>query len=119
MYVGVLHSEQELFHLPEDLPALGPVELTGLLVQHGEKLGVLPARVVPGSRPIDGVDHALHAGDEKGKPLTEITFVAGGTQQLSVLRIVVPDDQPSGVYTGAIVDMKTGEPGGHLILRLF
>ncbi|PPQ26599.1 hypothetical protein [Rhodopila globiformis] len=63
--------------------------------------------------------HALHAVDRKSDPLTGITFIPGGMQQPSALRIEVPDDQPPGVYTGAVVDALTGESGGHLILRLF
>jgi hypothetical protein len=61
----------------------------------------------------------LHAGDGKSQGLRDIAFVAGGAQNLSMLRIVVPDEQPPGLYTGAVVDMMTGEPGGHVALRLF
>jgi hypothetical protein len=74
---------------------------------------------MPAPRGFAPVVHALYAGDGQSKALTDIAFVAGGTQRMSALRIVVPDDQPPGVYTGAVVDMMTGEPGGHLILRLF
>jgi hypothetical protein len=74
---------------------------------------------LPIPRSFTPVVRALHASDGRSKPLTDTTFVAGGTRGLSVLRIVVPDDQPAGVYTGAVVDMMTDEPGGYLILRLF
>ena len=54
----------------------------------------------------------LYAIDGLSPPLTQISFTAGA------LKVEIPDDQPPGTYTGAIIDDKTHEPRGTLSVRL-
>ena len=58
--------------------------------------------LVPGLYPLDG----------EGPPLARIAFADGA------LRIEIPDDQPPGTYTGAVIDPTTREPCGTLSVRL-
>lgn len=60
---------------------------------------------------------ALHAMDP-GKPaLTGVSFVrdAGGGL---VLRILVPEEHPAGVYNGVIAELESGEARGTLSVRI-
>jgi len=55
---------------------------------------------------------------EPGKPpLTDVAFEPVSDGGL-VLRIRVPDTQPAGIYTGALVDRDTGQPRGTLSVSL-
>jgi hypothetical protein len=59
----------------------------------------------------------LYASDRSLLPLDKLHFVVKeGTRP--VLVVEVPDDQPLGTYTGAIVDEKTHEPGGSVCVRI-
>ena len=55
----------------------------------------------------------LHAADAKLPALTDVRFMLGSEGGLAVV-IDLPDGQPAGTYTGAIVDMETNLPGGTL-----
>ena len=59
----------------------------------------------------------LFASDRSLLPLDNLHFVVKeGTRP--VLVVEVPDNQPLGTYTGAIVDEKTHEPGGSVCVRV-
>lgn len=59
----------------------------------------------------------LYASDRSFAPLDKLHFVVKeGTRP--VLVVEVPDGQPLGTYTGAIVDEKTHEPGGSVCVRV-
>jgi hypothetical protein len=59
----------------------------------------------------------LHSADRSKEPLRDVHFRMGDGQR-HVLVVHVPDQHPSGVYTGAIVDSKTNEPGGFVSVRV-
>jgi hypothetical protein len=59
---------------------------------------------------------ALYSNDPKAPPLTKIRFDVRDSQL--VLVIAVPDDQPSGTYAGAIVDMETNVAGGFISVTI-
>ena len=59
----------------------------------------------------------LHSADRDKEPLRDVHFRAGDGQR-HVLVVNIPDEHPSGVYTGAIVDSKTNEPGGYVSVRV-
>ena len=50
--------------------------------------------------------------------LTDVAFVQGGDAGPPTLRVRVPEDQPPGVYAGAVVDGDSGEPLGTLTARV-
>jgi hypothetical protein len=59
----------------------------------------------------------LHSADRTKEPLRDIHFVAREGLR-PVLVVNIPDDHPHGVYTGAIVDSQTHEPGGYISVRV-
>ena len=59
----------------------------------------------------------LHSADRTKEPLRDIRFVVREGQR-PVLVVNIPDNHPSGVYTGAIVDSQTHEPGGFISVRV-
>lgn len=62
--------------------------------------------------------HGLRAIDPDKPPLTDVSFLPGGNNGCSSLRIAIPDGHPSGVYSGVIVDCETGESRGTLSIRI-
>lgn len=62
--------------------------------------------------------HGLRAIDPDKPPLTDVSFVPGGTNGCGSLRIAIPDGHPSGLYSGVIVDRETGESRGTLSIRI-
>ena len=59
----------------------------------------------------------LYASDRSVTPLDKLHFVVKeGTRPVFVVE--VPDNQPPGTYTGAIVDEKSHEPGGSVCVRI-
>jgi hypothetical protein len=62
--------------------------------------------------------HGLHAVDPGKPPLTDITFVPGENHSNGTLRISIPELQPSGIYSGVIVDRKKGETWGTLSVQI-
>ena len=59
----------------------------------------------------------LHSADKTKAPLKDVHFVFRDGSR-PVLVVDIPDDQPHGVYHGAIVDSKTHEPGGFISVRV-
>jgi hypothetical protein len=56
---------------------------------------------------------------EPGQPsITDITFREAPAGGRAKLRVVVPDNQAPGIYSGAIVNRRTGEPLGTLTVRI-
>ncbi len=51
-------------------------------------------------------------------PLTGVHFRLSPDKRRAVLHVPVPDKQPSGTYSGPIVDAATGKPGGTLVVQL-
>jgi len=49
-------------------------------------------------------------------PLVGVSFVAGGAGV--VLRILVPDEHPAGVYNGVIAELESGEARGTICVRI-
>lgn len=62
--------------------------------------------------------HPLRAPEVGKAPLTRVSFApAGDGNDLSV-RIRVPDDQPAGIYSGAIYSLENGRAEGTLTLEI-
>jgi hypothetical protein len=57
--------------------------------------------------------------DSTKSPLKDISFSPNSEPRRRALRIMVPDDQPAGNYTAAIVDRQTGVPGGLLYITVY
>jgi hypothetical protein len=51
------------------------------------------------------------------RPITTATIDADPSGGAS-LRVVVPDDQPAGVYYGVLVDTGSGRPAGTVTLTV-
>lgn len=62
--------------------------------------------------------HALRAVDPAKPPLSGISFVSAQNHGCSTLRILIPDDQPPGLYSGVVVDREKGETQGTLSVRI-
>jgi hypothetical protein len=81
-----------------------------------------PSRVAidlePGAALAELAVRALLGADENAAPLTRISLDKGTEGGPLVLRVVVPDDQASGVYTGVVVDRSTNAPRGTLSVTL-
>lgn len=60
----------------------------------------------------------LRALDASKPPLTDIAFERDPSNEIVSVRIRVPDGQPSGVYTGVVVDRETGQARGTLSVRV-
>lgn len=81
-----------------------PVELT---------ISALPRLDPPAALAIAG----LHSLDTTAPPIRQVLFgvrADGGVE----VQIVVPDDQPTGAYSGAIVDLLSQQPIGMLSVRV-
>jgi hypothetical protein len=59
----------------------------------------------------------LYSADRTKKPLEGVHFAFRDGSR-PVLVVDIPDGHPHGVYTGAIVDSKTHEPGGFISVRV-
>jgi hypothetical protein len=59
-----------------------------------------------------------HGIDETKPVLTDISFVFDASSGAMIVRILIPDSQPPGVYSGVIVGRETGEPLGTLSVRI-
>jgi hypothetical protein len=59
----------------------------------------------------------LQSADRSKEPLRDVHFKVGEGQR-HVLVVNIPDEHPNGVYSGAIVDSKTNEPGGFVSVRV-
>jgi hypothetical protein len=77
-----------------------------------------PAQVTldltPASPRFVPVVHALHSGTSGQPPLTDVKFKLAPDGASGLLVVTLPEDCPSGIYTGAIVDSATRAPGGTL-----
>jgi hypothetical protein len=70
--------------------------------------------------PVDGSRLSaqdLRASGSGKPPLTDVAFEPVSDGGL-VLRIRVPETQPPGIYTGAVIDRDTGQPRGTLSVSL-
>lgn len=61
---------------------------------------------------------ALNSVDPKKPAFTDITFVPCESPGKTKLRIRVPESQPSGTYSGVIVNRESGETRGTLSIRI-
>lgn len=81
-----------------------------------------PARVSLELRPsADGrrlMTHGLRAVDPNRPPLTDVSFLPSHDHESATLRIVVPESQPPGIYSGVIVDCDKGESYGTLSVHI-
>ncbi len=87
-----------------------------------EVASVRPARVAldltPGADPATLATAGLHAMEAGRPPITEVAFIPGGAGERPVLSIRVPATAAPGIYAGAIVDRKNGEPRGAISLKV-
>lgn len=60
---------------------------------------------------------ALRSLDASLEPLTDV-HVEYEEDRPVKLRVVVPDDQPTSVYTGLVVDSESNDPKGSISLRI-
>jgi hypothetical protein len=60
----------------------------------------------------------LRAVDENKPPLNGISLTPETTRDALTLRIPIPDAHPPGIYSGVIVDGKSGETRGTLSVRI-
>jgi hypothetical protein len=60
----------------------------------------------------------LNAVDPKKPTLTDISFVPDEISGGVKLRLEVPESQPTGAYSGVIVDRESGETRGTLSIRI-
>jgi hypothetical protein len=74
--------------------------------------------VEPSPQPYTPFVHALHAPDRKVAPLTSIAFQKSPKSNMPVLLLKIPPKQPSGLYTGVVVDRDTNQPRGTLTVRV-
>jgi len=61
---------------------------------------------------------ALYAADPTIRPLKGVSFLLGPESAIPVVQVKIPDDQPPGTYTGAVVDRTTNEPKGTLCISI-
>jgi len=61
---------------------------------------------------------ALHSAESEKTPLTDVSFVAGTDELPARLRVVIPESQPAGVYSGLILDSESSQAKGTLSLKL-
>src|SRR5262249_41012829 len=66
--IGVLLGQEKGRHLTQECPALVPVHLPRLLVQHLQEFCMLPARVIPAPRTIDDGPAAYSAAGTAETP---------------------------------------------------
>jgi hypothetical protein len=85
-----------------DLVCRRPLEVAVEIPQHSANL------VTPGLHALDGNKPALKA----------VSFLTDDGDGRMRLRIVVPEDQEAGVYSGVIVDRTSGELRGTLTVRI-
>lgn len=87
-----------------------------------EVASVRPARVTldlaPGADPATLATAGLHALEAGRPPLAEVAFIPSGAGGRPVLSIRVPASAAPGIYAGAIVDRRNGEPRGALSLKV-
>ena len=74
--------------------------------------------VEPSPQPYTPFVHALHAPDRRVPPLTSIAFQKSPKSNMPVLLLKIPSKQPSGLYTGVVVDSDTNQPRGTLTVRV-
>jgi hypothetical protein len=74
--------------------------------------------VEPSPQPYTPFVHALHAPERNVPPLTSIAFQKSPKSNMPVLLLKIPLNQPSGLYTGVVVDRETNQPRGTLTVRV-
>jgi hypothetical protein len=74
--------------------------------------------VEPSPQPYTPFVHALHAPERNVPPLTSIAFQKSPKSNMPVLLLKIPLKQPSGLYTGVVVDRETNQPRGTLTVRV-
>ena len=63
--------------------------------------------------------HVLNAPHSLGiPPLTDITFRWDPESSISIVELKIPDNQPSALYTGVVVDSKTNQARGTLSVQV-
>jgi len=73
------------------------------------------------SAPLNGCAlgvHGLFALDPSRPPLQDIGFHSDGTEAVTTLKIRIPPGQPTGTYTGAVIDAATNQPRGTLTVHI-
>ena len=79
------------------------------------------ARAVPmqvAERPSSLVTAGFHPLGTGQPPITKVTFTVSGDGQGIVALIEMPENQPSGRYTGTVCDASTGEPVAALTIEV-
>jgi hypothetical protein len=62
--------------------------------------------------------HDLRAPELDVPRITGVTIEAVPEEERVAIRLRIPDDQPSGIYNGIILDERTGLPRGTLCVRI-
>jgi hypothetical protein len=103
----------------EPAPGGAPVETTGAVVEVRSPRPVevsLELRPQSADRPL--VVHELRSVARDAPRLSDVSLRAGTGGKPPRLRLRVPQEQPTGVYSGAIVDAETSRPWGTLCVRV-
>jgi len=73
--------------------------------------------VRPGAVQRSLIVHTLRAVDSS-KPALSATVVPNGDEGVLCLRVHVPDDQPTGIYSGLLIDQRSSLPVGAVSVRV-
>jgi hypothetical protein len=97
--------------------AAPPAGVVAVEVQSSRPLRVR-VELKPGGERRALATHGLQALEPDKPALVDVAFVADRDSDRPVLRLRVPDGQPPGVYSGVVLDARSGEPLGTLTARL-
>jgi hypothetical protein len=74
--------------------------------------------LVPHTNATKLITSGLHSIVPDCPPIKDVTFIVDSHSHRPVVRIRVPDDQPTGSYNAVIVDADSGDPRGTITLRI-
>jgi hypothetical protein len=99
---GTKHSNAD--HMPIEIASPRPVQVLFDLEPNCDRQSLVALGV--------------NSVDPKKPGLTDISFMPGGVQGQMKLLVRIAKDQPSGAYTGVIVDRNSGDLRGTLSIRI-
>jgi len=82
-----------------------------------QRPALVDAEFFPARATLDLASHGLRCLRSSG-PEIAVTFEQDPERQRTIVLIQVPDDQPAGLYTGALLNSHDGSMVGSLSLRI-